>query len=70
MHQHSEAVGETTAVSPSPDCSAVPISPTDPGFAALFGQRTDAESLNQALDDTLWLRRAHSVGYECQHLTR
>jgi hypothetical protein len=27
-----------------------------------------AESINRALDDTLWLRRAHSVGHHRQHL--
>ena len=45
-----------------------PIPPTDPDFAALYGRRSDAESINRALDDTLWLRRAHSIGHERQHL--
>ncbi|MGI8757538.1 MAG: hypothetical protein ACR2MB_17105 [Acidimicrobiales bacterium] len=27
-----------------------------------------AESINRALDDTMWLRRAHSIGHERQHL--
>src|SRR5581483_10509896 len=39
-----------------------PIPAVDPDFAALFRRRNDAESINRALDDTLWLRRAHSVG--------
>ena len=30
--------------------------------------RNDAESVNQHLDDTLWLRRAHSVGARRQLL--
>lgn len=45
-----------------------PIPPTDPDFAALYRRRNDAESINRALDDTLWLRRAHSIGHERQHL--
>ncbi len=45
-----------------------PIPPGDPDFARLFPRRNDAESINRALDDTLWLRRAHSVGHTRQHL--
>jgi hypothetical protein len=45
-----------------------PIPPSDPDFAALYGRRSDAESINRALDDTLWLRRAHSIGHKRQHL--
>jgi hypothetical protein len=44
------------------------ISPSDPDFTALYKRRNDAESINRALDDTLWLRRAHSVGHHRQHL--
>ena len=37
--------------------------PTDgPDWARLYPLRSDAESINRALDDTLWLRRAHSKG--------
>ncbi len=39
-----------------------PIAPDDPGFAELFRRRNDAESINRALEDTLCLRRAHSLG--------
>jgi hypothetical protein len=39
-----------------------PIAPTDPDFKDLFRQRNDAESINRALEDTMYLRRAHSVG--------
>lgn len=42
-----------------------PIAPTDPDFAQLFRQRNDAESINRALD-TMYLRRAHSVGHRRQ----
>ncbi len=45
-----------------------PIPAGDPDFARLFPRRNDAESINRALDDTLWLRRAHSVGHRRQHL--
>ena len=44
------------------------IPQTDPDFKTLYRRRNDAESINRALDDTLWLRRAHSVGHERQHL--
>ena len=40
----------------------------DPEFKRLYRRRNDAESINRALDDTLRLRRAHSVGHERQHL--
>ena len=42
--------------------------PTDPDFARLYPRRNDAESINRNLDDTLWLRRAHSIGHDRQHL--
>jgi hypothetical protein len=43
-----------------------PIPPSDPDFADLFRRRNDAESINRNLDDTLFLRRAHSVGHRRQ----
>ncbi len=45
-----------------------PIPPGDPDFARLYRRRNDAESINRDLDDTLYLRRAHSVGHARQHL--
>ncbi|MEY2468295.1 MAG: hypothetical protein QOF21_993 [Actinomycetota bacterium] len=45
-----------------------PIAQGDPDFKRLYRRRNDAESINRALDDTLWLRRAHSVGHRRQHL--
>jgi hypothetical protein len=45
-----------------------PIPPTDPDFKALYRRRNDAESINRAFDDTLWLRRAHSIGHDRQLL--
>ena len=43
-------------------------SPGDPDFERLYRRRNDAESINRHLDDTLWLRRAHSVGHHRQTL--
>ncbi len=45
-----------------------PIPPDDPDFQDLYQRRNDAESINRGLDDSLWLRRAHSVGHQRQHL--
>jgi hypothetical protein len=45
-----------------------PIAATDPDFARLYPRRNDAESINRNLDDTLWLRRAHSLGHHRQTL--
>jgi hypothetical protein len=39
-----------------------PIAQSDPEFARLYARRNDAESINRALNDTLYLGRAHSVG--------
>jgi hypothetical protein len=44
------------------------IPPNDPDSARLYPRRNDAGSINRNLDDTLWLRRAHSVGHERQLL--
>lgn len=43
-----------------------PIPPSDPEYAALYHRRSDAESINRALDDSCWLGRAHSAGRERQ----
>ncbi len=45
-----------------------PIPPGDPDFQRLYQRRNDAESINRGLDDSLWLRRAHSLGHHRQHL--
>jgi len=45
-----------------------PIAPSDPDFLGLYKRRNDAESINRAYDDTLWLRRARSVGQARQRL--
>lgn len=45
-----------------------PIPPDDPDFARLFQRRNDAESINRAVEDSLYIGRAHSVGHARQHL--
>lgn len=42
--------------------------PGDPDYERLYSIRSDIESNNRQLDDTLWLGRAHSVGAEAQLL--
>jgi hypothetical protein len=44
------------------------IAPGDPDFERIFGLRADAESINRGLEDTLYLRRAHSVDRARQHV--
>ena len=39
-----------------------PIPPSDSDYQRLYPRRSDAESINRALDDSCWLGRAHSVG--------
>ena len=39
-----------------------PIPQSDPEFARLYARRNDVESINRALNDTLYLGRAHSLG--------
>ena len=43
-----------------------PIPSSDPVFDALYRRRNDAESITRHLEDTMWLRRAHSVGHSRQ----
>ena len=43
-----------------------PIPPSDPDFKRIYNRRNDAESINRALDDSMWLGRAHSKGHERQ----
>ena len=45
-----------------------PIAADDPDFDRLYPRRNDAESINRSLDDSLWLRRAHSLGHARQLL--
>jgi hypothetical protein len=43
-----------------------PIPPGDDDYRRLYPRRPDIESINRALDDSLWLKRAHSVGHARQ----
>ena len=45
-----------------------PIASGDPDFKQLYARRSDSESINRGLEDTLYLNRAHSVGHARQHL--
>lgn len=38
------------------------IPPSDPDFKRVYSRRSDAESINRGLDDSMWLGRAHSKG--------
>jgi hypothetical protein len=44
------------------------IPPADPDFKRLYARRNDAESINRALEDTLYLGRAHSLGQLSQQV--
>jgi hypothetical protein len=44
------------------------IPPADPDFDRLYVLRSDAESINRSIEDTLYLGRAHSVGHVRQEL--
>lgn len=44
------------------------VAPSDPDWQRIYPLRSDIESCNRQLDDTLWLRRAHSVGGTAQLL--
>lgn len=42
------------------------VPPSDPDFQPLFRRRNDIESINRGVDDSLYLRRAHSLGHARQ----
>jgi hypothetical protein len=44
------------------------IPPSDAEYQRLYSRRSDAESINRALDDSSWLGRAHSAGRDRQLL--
>ena len=45
-----------------------PIAPTDPDLPRLYPRRSDAESINRGMDDSMWLGRAHSLGHARQRI--
>lgn len=58
----------TSGIAPNGPENRRPIPPGDPDFEKIFPLRVDAESINRGLEDSLYLRRAHSVGRARQHL--
>jgi hypothetical protein len=42
------------------------IAPSDPDFDRLYARRPDAESLNRSIENSLYLKKAHSVGHHRQ----
>jgi len=42
------------------------IAPSDDDFKKIYRRRSDIESINRVLDDTMWLGRAHSLGHARQ----
>jgi hypothetical protein len=45
-----------------------PIPPSDDDFPVLYARRNDAESINRGVEDSMYLRRAHSFGHASQHV--
>ena len=69
--QHPETMGSAPyrRSGPPPHGRATgPIPPSGPDYSGLYNRRSDAESINRALDDSSWLGRAHSAGRERQLL--
>jgi len=58
--------GRRPEVQPDRERQADP--PSDPDFKAIYSRRSDSESINRGLEDTLYLNRAHSVGHARQHV--
>lgn len=46
--------------------NARPIPPSDPDFARLYSRRSDIESINRGVEDSLYINRAHSKGHKRQ----
>ena len=44
------------------------IPPPDLDFKSLYARRNDAESINRAIVDSMWLSRAHNMGHSRQLL--
>ena len=58
---HNSAVEEAKRLNRAENLRAIP--PEDPDFDRLYARRGDAESLNRNLEDSLYLKKAHSLGY-------
>lgn len=66
MRLHGNEEDERRRFNRTENVRAIPAS--DPDFPSLYARRNDSESLNRALDDTLFLGRVHSVGYARQQV--
>ena len=58
---HNSAQEEARGLNRAENLRAIP--PEDPDFAQLYARRGDAESLNRNLEDSLYLKKAHSLGH-------
>ena len=61
---HGNAEDERRVLNRAEHLRAIP--PTDPDYHTHSARRVDAESVNRRLSDTLYWRRAHSVGHTAQ----
>jgi len=57
---HNSAEEEARRLNRAENLRAIP--PEDPDFDRLYARRGDAESLNRNLEDSLYLKKAHSLG--------
>jgi hypothetical protein len=58
---HNSAEEEARRLNRAENLRAIP--PVDPDFDRLYARRGDAESFNRNLEDSLYLKKAHSLGY-------
>jgi hypothetical protein len=58
---HNSAEEEARRLKRAENLRAIP--PGDPDFDRLYARRGDAESLNRTLEDSLYLKKAHSLGH-------
>jgi len=58
---HNSAEEEARRLNRAENLRAIP--PGDPDFGRLYARRADAESLNRNLEDSLYLKKAHSLGH-------
>jgi len=58
---HNSVEEEARRLNRAENLRAIP--PEDPDFDRLYARRGDAESLNRNLEDSLYLKKAHSLGH-------
>ena len=66
MRLHQDEAHRKRRFKPDRERSADPS--LGPDFPRLYGRRNDSESLNRSLEDTLFLGRAHSLGWRRQQV--